>query len=104
MADDNIISIGDIRWEYADYTPEEEEGAAPRLSAPAPVQPAREREAEDRAPAEPARPAPRRNEYLPANAPPPEKKGTAPEDKGPGGETAREGAPVTGASQYKPAC
>ena len=37
MADDNNFSLGDILWEYADYTPEDDGEALP--SAPAPVQP-----------------------------------------------------------------
>lgn len=37
MADDNNFSLGDILWEYADYTPDDEGEALP--SAPAPVQP-----------------------------------------------------------------
>ena len=52
MADDNNFSIGDILWEYADYTPPEE--TAPPPSAPAPVQPVVSSPA-------PVRPAPLRN-------------------------------------------
>lgn len=37
MADDNNFSLGDILWEYADYTPDDEGETLP--SAPAPVQP-----------------------------------------------------------------
>ena len=33
MADDNNVSIGDILWEYADYTPPEETAPPPSGSA-----------------------------------------------------------------------
>ena len=63
MADDNNFSLGDILWEYADYTPEEE-GREELLSSPAPVQPLL---------SSPAPVSPPADEAPPAPVPPPEK-------------------------------
>ena len=57
MADDNNFSLGDILWEYADYTPEEE-GRDELLSSPAPVQPLLSSPAPVSPPADEAPPAP----------------------------------------------
>ena len=85
MADDNNFSLGDILWEYADYTPDDEGEALP--SAPAPVQPLLYSPAPAAPPADgtppqapdtpagevpPANAVPPANEIPPANRPVPE--------------------------------
>ena len=89
MADDNNFNIGDILWEYADYVPPEEDAedaAAPRPSAPAPVQPVLSAPQPVSSPVPSPRPS-RQNTYLPANAPP------APPPESPSGEEGT-GSPV----------
>ena len=70
MADDNNFSIGDILWEYADYTPPEE--TAPPPSAPAPVQPQMPaRAGQVHAPVQtPARTAPAARDFSPHGSSP----------------------------------
>lgn len=71
MADDNNFSLGDILWEYADYTPEDDGEALP--SAPAPVQPLLSSPAPAVPPAEgtpPPAPDAAPGEVPPANAAP----------------------------------
>ena len=106
MADDNKFSIGDILWEYADYVPPEEEAdAAPRPSAPAPVQPVFSSpqpvpppEPEEESPVRPAA----QREYLPANAPPPAPKPPEPEPDGSPAENEPAPAAPPPASEEKP--